>query len=60
MVERLPGLRISAKPDTHSGEAGQFVLELSERSDAAVQLVDLLPLVNPDFVFRMDGPLTCI
>ena len=37
-------MRISAKPDIHSGEAVQIVLGLSERSDAGVQLEDVLSL----------------
>ena len=44
-----------------SGEAGQFSLGPSERSDASAPLCRISPpLVNPDFIFLIDGPFTLI
>ncbi len=53
-------MRISAKPDRHSGAGRTARIRSSERSDERVHLVDLLSAVNPDFSLRIDGPLISI
>jgi hypothetical protein len=53
-------MRIPAKPNTDSDPSRTPRIPKSERSDERVYLVSFSFPVNPDLVFRIDGPLTSI
>jgi len=53
-------MRIPAKPNTDSDPRRTARIPTSERSDERSYLVSFSFPVNPDFVFRIDGPFTSI